>query len=408
MGIPFSHLRYPKEFSISWPVWYLYRDKQMIFMTDLLSFFASRHFADLPSDETYHAKQIGKRILPLTEGRPDWSEADIVLLGCGEQRGKDMDAAWGHGPDAIRRELYKMYDWHPSIKVADMGNLLEGASPGDTRAALRTVLQEIEAAGKIAIVLGGSHDLTLQQYECFKKKEQTINAAVVDMLIDLEDTEGISDTGFLMDMLTEQPNFVRHYSHLAFQSYYVNPNMLETLDKLRFDCYRLGRVREQIEEMEPVLRSCDLVSIDMNAIRFADAPFLQTSSPNGLFGDEICQLTRYAGMSSNISSLGIYGYLPERDRESQGAKLVAQMLWYFVDGFWVARQEPGLHEKEGFVEFNVTMDDHPTVFLKSKRTNRWWMQLPDLSFVPCSYNDYLAAAHNEIPERWFREQERIV
>lgn len=377
-------------------------------MNDLISFLSDKHFAHLPSGDLYHAQQIGKRIMPLTVDRTDWTEADIVIIGCGEQRGKGMDAIWSYGPDAIREELYKMYDWHPSIKVADMGNLQEGATPGDTRAALRTILQEIEAAGKIAIVIGGSHDLTLQQYECFKNKQKTINAAVMDMLIDLEETEGISDTGFLMDMLTEQPNFVRHYSHLGFQSYYVNPNVLETLDKLRFDCYRLGKVREQIEEMEPVLRSCDMVSIDMSVVRYCDAPFLRNGSPNGLFGDEICQLTRYAGMSSLISSFGVYGYQPEPDKDKQGAKLIAQMLWYFVDGYWVGKQEASLNDRTDFIEFNVSMDGNPTLFLKSKKTNRWWIQLPDDSFIPCSYNDYLKAAHNEIPERWFREQERII
>lgn len=377
-------------------------------MNDLHSFFAARHFAELPENDAQHALQIGKRILPITEYRSDWSDADIVIVGCGEQRGSDIQAPWSHSPDAVRAELYRMYDWHPSIKVADMGNILEGATPGDTRAALRTVLQEIQEAGKIAVVIGGSHDLTLQQYDVFKRADRTINAAVIDMLIDLEDTEGISDRGFLMDMLTEQPNFIRHFSHLGFQSYYVNPNMLETLDKLRFDCFRLGRIREHMEEMEPVLRNCDMLSIDMNAVRLCDAPFLQNGSPNGFFGDEICQLTRYAGMSSQLSSFGIYGYHAETDPNRQGAKLLAQMLWYFVDGYLVRKNEAALDKRDEFIEYNITLTGSNTLFLKSKKTNRWWMQLPEGSFTPCSYNDYLTAANNEIPERWFREQERIV
>lgn len=377
-------------------------------MYDLLSFFAAKHFADLPANDAAHALQIGKRIQPITEGRTDWSEADIVIVGCGEQRGTGIDAPWSYAADAVRAELYRMYDWHPSLKVADMGNILEGATPGDTRAALRTVLQEIEDAGKIAIIIGGSHDLTLQQYDVFKKAEKTINAAVIDMLIDMEETEGISDEGFLLDMLTEQPNFIRHFSHLGFQSYYVNPNMLETLDKLRFDCFRLGKVREQMEEMEPVLRNCDLLSIDMNAVRLCDAPFLKQGSPNGFFGDEMCQLTRYAGMSSQLSSIGIYGYQPEQDRNKQGAKLIAQMLWYFVDGYLVRKGEASLKNREEFIEYNIALTGNDTLFLKSRRTNRWWMQLPDGSFTPCSYNDYITAGNNEIPERWFREQERIV
>jgi hypothetical protein len=212
-----------------------------------------------------------------------------------------------------------------------------------------------------------------------------------------------------MDMLTRQPNFVRHFSQIGFQSYYVNPKVLETMDKLRFDCFRLGRIREDLEEMEPVLRNCNMLSIDLNVLRHSEAPFLPDASPNGLFGDEICQLTRYAGMSSCLSSLGIYGYHPEKDVNRQGAKLIAQMLWYFVDGYLVRKSEPGLKHKDHFLEYHLNLSGtgDNMLFLKSKKTNRWWMQLPDGSFSPCSYKDYLSAGNNEIPEKWLRVQERI-
>ena len=36
------------------------------------------------------------------------------------------------------------------------------------------------------------------------------------------------------------------------------------------------------------------------------------------------------------------------------------------------------------------------------------MRLPDHSYVPCSYNDYLVASKDEIPERWLRAQERLL
>ena len=46
--------------------------------------------------------------------------------------------------------------------------------------------------------------------------------------------------------------------------------------------------------------------------------------------------------------------------------------------------------------------------MKSKKTKRWWMQMPDKNFIACSYNDYLSASMNDIPERWLRAQERTV
>ncbi len=84
--------------------------------------------------------------------------------------------------------------------------------------------------------------------------------------------------------------------------------MLETMDKLRFDCFRVGHVKESIEEMEPVIRNSNLFSFDISAIVNAYAPANVVSSPNGLNGEEACLLLRYAGMSPNVNSIGIYGY----------------------------------------------------------------------------------------------------
>jgi hypothetical protein len=50
--------------------------------------------------------------------------------------------------------------------------------------------------------------------------------------------------------------------------------------------------------------------------------------------------------------------------------------------------------------------DFETLFLQSKKTNRWWMQLPDKTFIACSGRDYAVALNNEIPERWLRAAER--
>jgi arginase family enzyme len=377
-------------------------------MQDLTPYFERQHFIEKQGYYAYEPLQIGANILNPTQENFDWDDADIILVGCGEWRGEHKKMSYSDGPDMVRAQLYKMYYWHSAVRIADAGNIRQGVSLEDTRAALCTVLQEIHAAGKIAVVIGGSHDLTLQQYEVYRKAEQLIVASVADMLIDLDEAEEINSSSFLMDMLTGTPNYISHYSHVAFQSYYTHPRMLETLDKLRFDFFRLGKVREHIEDMEPVLRSSDLFSLDLSAVRWSDSPANVNGSPNGLSGEEACQLTRYAGMSDQLSSFGIYGYDPQNDTHGMSAKLVSQMLWYFIDGYLVRCSEAKLGEKEEFIMFNVAFTDNDTVFLKSKRTNRWWMELPDHKFVACSYNDYLVACRDEIPERWLREQERLM
>lgn len=377
-------------------------------MHGLNSFFALQHFADLPENESNNPLQIGKKIDILRSDSTSWGDAEIVIIGCGEQRGNDANHSISYAPDAIRAALYQLYNWHKEVIIADAGNLIQGATLADSRAALATVLHELHQAGKVVILLGGSQDLTLQQYDAFRKENETIDAAIIDMLIDLNETETIDDTGYLMDMLTTQPNFVKNFTHIGFQSYYVNPNLLDTLNKLRFDCYRLGHVRENMEEVEPALRQCNLLSVDMKAMKYSDALFLNEASPNGFNGDEMCQLIRYAGMSSHLSSLGIYGYLPENDANNIGAKQIAQMIWYFIDGYAMRKKEASLNQLEEFLVYDLAFTGHKSKFLKSKRTNRWWMQMPDGGYIPCSYSDYLIASQDEMPERWLREQERIV
>src|SRR6187397_1137777 len=126
-------------------------------MQDLHHFFAQRHFIDTHSHIDYDPLQWGAQLQIATHENFDVSDADVVIIGCGERRGHRDDAAFGTAPDAIRKQLYQLYNWHPTVRIADAGNILQGASLADTRAALRTVLHELHEAGKIVIVLGGSH-----------------------------------------------------------------------------------------------------------------------------------------------------------------------------------------------------------------------------------------------------------
>ena len=375
-------------------------------LKELLDFTAHKHFSS-STTETYLPTQIGSTI-EIIQADCDISALDVVLVGCGEFRGQDGQFAYSDGPDKIRHAFYQLHDWHTSIKIGDIGNIIQGQTLKDTKAALRTVLAELYALGKRVVILGGSHDLTLQQYEVFKQQEEIVDFSVIDMLADVNETSGERYDNYLLNALTSTPNFVRHFNLIGFQSYFVNPKLIETLDKLHFDCIRVGKVKEDIEQVEPMLRNTHFLSIDINAARHSDAPCNKTASPNGFYGDEMCKLTRFAGMGNRMHSLGIYGYLPENDVESLSAKLIAQMLWYYVDGLQFARTEASLDDKDQFFEYHITFTDNNTSFLKSRKTNRWWMKLPNNDCIPCSHKDYISACNNEIPERWIRQVERSV
>ena len=360
---------------------------------------------EVSHDEAYKDGQLGKTIAIYQEEFPDLDDAQIIIVGCGEQRGSGLIHGQSEAPDIIRRHFYSLYLWHTDIKIADVGNIKTGSLYTDSYAALKTVVQELIGEGKTVIILGGSHDLTLSQYNAYAENKKLIEASCVDALIDLDLESPFKHENFLMDMLTGEPNYIRHYNHIAFQSYYVHPRMLETMDKLHFDCFRVGSVKESIDEMEPVIRNSNLFSFDISAIANVYAP-ANSLSPNGLNGEEACVLMRYAGMSPNVNSIGIYGYDAQHDKDELTAKQISHMLWYVLDGRSRVRKEAQIDERDSFNEYHMAFAEVETIFLQSKKTGRWWMQLPDKKFIACSYKDYLLASSNEIPERWLRAQER--
>ncbi|HET9057235.1 MAG TPA: arginase family protein [Chitinophagaceae bacterium] len=357
------------------------------------------------NDNGYNDGQIGSHITTYEENFPNLDEIDVVLLGIGEVRGQGIHTGYSLAPDKIREQFYQLYHWHGQVRLADVGNVKSGSLLTDSYAATKTVIAELLKEKKTIVILGGSHDNTLAQYYAYGSLNKIIEATGIDSAIDLNMESPLRHENFLMEILTGEPNYVRHYNHIGFQIYNIHPKMMETMDKLRFDCFRVGKVKEHLEEMEPIIRNSNMVTIDIAALANAYAP-ASFVSPNGFNGEEACTLTKYAGMSPSVSTLGIYGYLPQNDINDLTAKQIAHMLWYFVDGKQIGKNEIKIGDRDGFNEYHTALAEIETVFLQSKRTGRWWMQMPDKKFIACSYSDYVMASNNEIPERWLRAQER--
>lgn len=374
-------------------------------MEDLHDFLLPINKDVLNNDAGYNDGQLAKHVAIFETILPDITESDIILVGVLEQRGGGIIQEESDAADVIRKKLYELYYWHQDIRIADIGNIRTGASLADSYAAIKTVMAELLRLNKTVILIGGTHDNTLAQYFGYKELGKIIEATCIDATIDLRGESNLRTENFLLEMLTGEPNLVKHYNHIGFQSYYVHPRLLETMDKLRFDCFRLGHVTENLEEVEPVLRNSNMVSIDVNAIKYSDAPS-NALSANGFTGTEICTLTQQAGLSNQVSSLGIYGYNPSTDVNELTASQIAQMIWYFIDGKYRGRQEAAFEDKSNFTEYHCNFTELDTIFLQSKKTGRWWMQLPDKKMIACSYKDYMIASRNDIPERWLRALER--
>lgn len=371
---------------------------------------------ELPSDS------LGRRMRMHTEGQPfpELEGVRIAIIGVGDERGLNGEKGQGGGMDAIREKLYRLKAHQNELVIADFGNLRPGYSIEDTYAAIASVVSELVPMKIIPIFLGGSQDLTYGQYWGYKKNEQIINIVSIDPRFDLGKPEDpLSAGSFLGKIVLEQPNYLFNFSNIGYQTYFVGNESVELMKKLFFDTYRLGQIRTDITEAEPVVRNADVVTVDISCIRQADAPGTRMASPNGFYGEEICQIMMYTGMSEKLSSLGIYEYVEHLDRDAQTAHLIAQMMWYFIEGVANRKMDLPLTNPANYLTYRVTVPGltEEVTFIKSLKTDRWWMKLPlDSSrnryaghhLLPCSYRDYQQACNSEVPDRWWNALQKML
>lgn len=369
----------------------------------------------------YEKDSIGARIEHFSNIKNNHSleGVNLAIIGVGENRGSTLNIECKLSADKVRAELFQLKQHGYIGNLTDLGNLKCGASVQDTYAAIALICAELIKNKIIPIIIGGSQDITFGQYSAYKQLAQIINIANVDARFDLGKPEqGLDSESYLGKIILEQPNYLFNYSHIAHQTYFVGELAVDQMNKLFFDTYRLGHVRTDMLDIEPVLRNSDLLTFDMSSIKQSDAIATTKSSPNGLYGEEACQLMFYAGQSEKLTSLGIYEYDASKDNCNQTAQLIAQMIWYFMEGYYKRKNEMPQYNRNGYMKYMVALSntDHEVIFLKSLKSDRWWMEIPITDnftkfqrhhIVPCSYKDYQQACSNEMPERWWQTYKKL-
>ena len=348
---------------------------------------------------------------------PDLSDKKIALISVEERRASNNNIALGNNNNQIRRELYALYPGNWPLKVADLGTIQAGNTIEDTYFALGEVLSELIKKEIIPIIIGGSQDLTYANYRAYDKLEQTVNLVAVDSKFDIGNIdEDLSSQSYLSKIVMNKPNNLFNFSNIGYQTYFNSQDEIDLIDSLFFEAYRLGEVSKNVTIVEPVMRDADIVSIDISAIKNSDAPGNNNASPNGFTGQEICSITRYAGISDKVTSFGIYEYNSALDNKNQTAQLIAQMVWYFIEGVNFRAHDYPFGLKDNYQKFIVPIEDQLLNFHKSNKSGRWWMEIilgNDNKFkrhalIPCTYEDYLSASNQEIPDRWIKTLKKLI
>ena len=342
------------------------------------------------------------------------NQYDIAIIGIPEERNTDNKGT-AIAPDKIREKLYQLNS-PESINIVDLGNLKSGKTLKDCYIAIADIVEELISLSVIPLIIGGSQDLTYGNFLAYKNISSKVNIVSIDSKFDIGFlTDDFNSSSYLGQIIIHNNENLFNYTNLGYQEYFLNKEEIELMDKLNFDSYRLGKIRSDIKEVEPILRDADILSIDISAVKQTEAPGFNNPSANGFYGEELCQLSRYAGLSDRLTSYGIYNVNPIYDINSQTVNLSAQVIWYFIEGVSQRQKDYPEGNLKNYTKFIVNFDntEQNIVFYHNVNNNRWWMEIPASNkkksnkIVACTYKDYKLACKHELPERWIRNLQKM-
>jgi formiminoglutamase len=391
----------------------------------LSDFFSAVNVEIFTPKAGFLTSQLGLKATFFQETFPELEEDgyDMAIVGVQDDRAAVNNEGCALAPDYFRAQFYTLHEGPYTTRIVDLGNIKAGATISDTYVALKMVVSELVKLNIVPIIIGGGQDLTYAQYLAYEPLEQKVDLVVVDSKFDLDedDQEGLSaksDT-YLNKILLHQPNYLFNFSNIGYQTYFVNQDSLKVMSKLYFDVHRLGEFSDDMALAEPIVRNANMISFDIGAIRSSDAGANANASPNGFYGEQACRISRYAGMSDKLTSIGFYEFNPAFDQNGQTAMLLAQIVWYFMDGFYNRKKDFPLTPKSQYLIYRASLSDGSSelLFVKSKKSDRWWMQVPyptgqskneRFHLVPCRYEDYTTAVTGEMPDLWWRTFQKLL
>ncbi len=267
-----------------------------------------------------------------------------------------------HGSQKIKKNLYQFnITPSPSWRIVDCG-IFHQKNPES----IVPILKEVLEAGAKILMLGAP--ISFMKYQ----------VAGLRMASIVRESNLDDDIHLRSGNETAALQYIGTQRHLISESHSAIEGHL-----------RLSELREEINLAEPCIRDSEALIFHCDSLSASDAGYMTGMSSSGLSVMEACQLFRYAGAAQSLSSIGVYGYSAEADQAGLTANVIAQMIWYLLEGSTL-REDP---ETSTLTKYVVQPKDneHTLLFYKSEVSGRWWIENKAGHKMACSYHDYRQA-----------------
>lgn len=192
---------------------------------------------------------------------------------------------------------------------------------------------------------------------------------------------------------------------LGFQRHLVSAEDIQLLEQRSMDSASLGLLTEDLNAMEPILRSSVAVHVDASVCKSAFAPDCRACEPSGLSPEELIQMVRFASHSPGITLIGFDTTAKElkSNVRSPMMDLYATAIWYFIEGL---QQGPFLAATATEITF-VNLQDYDEIleFAHDPMTQRWWVRVQQeesKAYLACTRTDHEEAVKGSVTHRLHR------
>ena len=367
----------------------------------ILEYFSSVEKNALDFANRQNSDQLGKKIG--INGRDDfnnYSNINIVIFSISEFRPYQSIKKTFKADKDFRTKFYSLYAGNWKSEIFDLGNLVNGNELSDTNYAIERIIESFIKNKIFVITIGGSQSLTYNFYNSIKSFLSSINLVTVDNKLDFTKNNNVEDS-YLSKIILDDDNKLNQFSNIGFQKHLTSTKEIELVSKMKFESLSLGKVKSNVDEAEPILRDSNLTSFDIRSVKSGDINNAH-QYPNGLTTYEFCSLSRFSGSGSKSKVVSFF----ENWDFSIMNSLLAEAVWYVIDGFNSRFEENPEDNNDNFVYYHIEVDSYKFKFYKSLMTGKWWVEFindelisVEKDIISCSANDYYKCKNSIISER---------
>lgn len=323
-------------------------------------------------------------------------EKSIVLLYVSDCRGAKFEAE-SQNFFGIRKKIAQLSNGDFNLEICDLGDLISGKTTQDTQYILQEVLAICFNKKTIPIIIGGSVDLSYAMFSALDFYEKNIRYTHITNTISLSnDGDDVSEKNYLSKILSTKDFTISEFNFLGIQRHLLNPETSKLLKEVDFEVVPLATMMDNTSKTEPYFRRADLVTVNCDAIETFDGAFSLRPQVNGLNKREICAYMKEIGLSQNLKSVGIFNY-NIYDANPLHEQLLAQMIWYLLEGIHIQKSHPKERQTETFV---IALDSENYTFQRDVFADLWYFGTGEIATcMPCTKEDFEQAKKGNLNKK---------